>query len=97
MIFANFGDYGILDGNKINGAYMTNAICKVLEYPNKIKNISLRELIIAIRRQTKIGIGEIMNQQASQLVVFEDGLEYKVYFNKYIDNDDLAVFNQIDD
>ena len=46
--------------------------------PQFIRNKSLRDLILTIRRSTKKSSGE----EAAQIVDFHETLEWKVYFHK---------------
>ena len=83
-IFGNFEDYSINDSEQYGGC-LTRAIYKVFNNPRLIVNHSLRDLIVAIRRQTKInsGPGNVENKSSCALVDFHETLEYKVYFDKY--------------
>ena len=82
-IFGNCESYVVQDS--FHGGYLMKSIVKIFENPPMIKNYSLRELIIAIRRQTKIyaGIGDSKrNIGTAQCVDFHESLEYSVYFAK---------------
>ena len=81
IIFSNFEDYTIADSSDFGGC-LTRAIYKVFLNPKKIENISLRDLIISIHRQTKIhaGKGNKEYKISSQLVDFHETLEKKVFF-----------------
>ena len=66
------------------GGHLTRAIYKIFEKPENIINYSLRDLVIAIRRQTKLyaGIGRSDIGWSSQCVDFHETMEYKIYFKK---------------
>ena len=86
-IFSNFEDYSINDSDY--GGCLTRAIFKLFSNPQSVAGHSLRDLIIAIRRQTKIysGRGNVEWRSSSELVDFHETLEYKVYFEANINND----------
>ena len=79
-IYANCENYAVHDSQ--NGGNLMRSISKVFSKPELIENYSLRELIIAIRRQTKIsaGKGNVECKATAQCVDFHESLEYKVYF-----------------
>ena len=91
-IFSNFEDYSINDSDY--GGCLTRAICKVFNNPQKIVNHSLRDLIVALRRQTKIysGRGNVKEGASSELVDFHETLEYKLYFRSK--NVDYSTLNK---
>ena len=66
---------------------MIPSIQKIFENPKEIEKYSLRELIIALRRQTKIfsGYGD-----GTQCVDCHESLEHKVYFK--VNSLDLSSF-----
>ena len=77
-IFSNFETYVIME-SPMYGGCLTRAIETVFKHPKLIEKYSLRKLIVAIRRQTKLYSG---SGQGSQLVDFHEGLEYLVYFKR---------------
>ena len=83
-IFSNFEDFSISDSST-HGGCLTRSIFKIFENPSKACKYSLRELMIGIRRQTKInsGYGNKDFGVPNELVDFRETLEYKVYFDKY--------------
>ena len=94
-IYSNCDKYKSNDGSE--GGCLMMSIHKVFKKPQLIEYYSLRELIVAIRRQTKIyaGGGKIFAYRGSaavgstaQCVDFHESLEHKVYLRKNIDHDD---------
>ena len=83
-IFSNFEDFSISDSDT-HGGCLTRSICKIFENPSKACKYSLRELMIGVRRQTKInsGYGNKEYGVPNELVDFRETLEYKVYFDKH--------------
>ena len=81
-IFSNFAGDSINDSSI--GGCMTRAIEQVFENPKDIDNYSLQDLIIPIRKVTKINAGRGNKQFkcSAQLVDFHEAMEYKVYFKK---------------
>ena len=84
IIYGNPINYSIADSDY--GGCLTRSICKLFEKPKDISKYSLRDLIIAIRRQTKIYSGHGI--APTQLVDFNDTLEYKVYFDSNSNTND---------
>ena len=79
-IFSNPVGYSVND--TALGGNLTRAISTVFKDPKSIEQESLRDLIIDIRKLTKINAGkgdENLNWSA-QLPDFHETLEYKVYF-----------------
>ena len=81
-IFSNFEDFSISD-SPTHGGCLTRSIVTVFKNPSSIVDYSLRELILGIRRQTKInsGFGNKKFNVSNLLVDFHETLEYKVYFS----------------
>ena len=74
-IFGNCENYACNESDK--GGSLIRSIQKIFENPKEIEKYSLRELIIAIRKQTKLLTG---SGHGTQCVDFHESLEYKVYF-----------------
>lgn len=80
LIFANFINFSINDSDY--GSCLSRAICTVFSNPNQIRNETLQNLIVDIRRETKklSGKGNVEYGSSNQLVEFRETLEKRVYF-----------------
>ena len=81
-IFSNFSGYSVNDSSL--GGHLTRAIEDIFQDPKLIEKESLRDLVLGIRKLTKISAGrgdESLNWSA-QLVDFHETLECKVYFER---------------
>ena len=91
-IFSNVVNY-VSGAHRKKGSYLIQSIYKTFENDDLVSNLSLRDLVIIIRKQTKefAGIGEKKWGKSAQCVDFHESLEFKVYFEKNEKNgsDDL--------
>ena len=85
-IFSNFSGCSINDSSQ--GGHLTRAIEKIFENPKSIEKESLRDLIIEIRKTTKLnaGKGDKDLNWSAQLVDFHETLENKVYLTQNENN-----------
>ena len=80
IIFGNYPGFVIQESQ--HGGCLTRAIYKIFQTPKLIDNQSLRDLIIDIRKQTKINAGKGNKEMkwSAQMVDFHETLEKRVYF-----------------